>query len=99
MGDFFVYIITNKNRRVLYIGVTKDVERRLWEHREKHVPGFSARYNLAHLLHLESFPDAVSAIAREKQLKAWRREKKVRLIESINPRWLDLSDSWYDHRK
>ena len=69
MGDFFVYIITNKNRRVLYIGVTNDVERRVWEHREKQVPDFSARYNLAHLLHLESFPDAVSAIAREKQLK------------------------------
>ena len=99
MRDFFVYIITNKNRRVLYIGVTNDIERRLREHREKQVPGFSARYNLTRLLYVESFPDAMSAIAREKQLKGWRREKKVRLIKSINPRWLDLSDTWYDHPK
>jgi putative endonuclease len=97
--DFFVYIITNKNRRVLYVGVTNDMERRLWEHRAKEVPGFSARYNLSTLLYVETFPDAASAIAREKQLKGWRREKKLKLIQSVNPRWLDLSDSWNDFRK
>jgi putative endonuclease len=92
--DFYVYILTNKNRKVLYIGVTNDLQRRLCEHRAKQVTGFSARYSLVHLLHVEPYPDPLSAIAREKQLKGWRREKKVRLIEERNPRWRDLSADW-----
>jgi putative endonuclease len=91
MPECFVYILTNKNRSTLYIGVTNDLARRVWEHREKAVPGFSADYSLAVLLYYEVFPDAPSAIAREKQLKGWRREKKVGLIERANPRWRDLS--------
>ena len=90
MPECFVYILTNKNRSTLYIGVTNDLARRVWEHREKAVPGFSADYSLAVLLYYEVFPDALSAIAREKQLKGWRREKKVGLIERVNPRWRDL---------
>jgi putative endonuclease len=99
MRDFFVYILTNRNRKVLYIGVTNDMERRLAEHRAKEVPGFSERYNLTALLYVETYPDAQSAIAREKQLKGWRREKKVALINTINPAWRDLSADWYEHRK
>ena len=99
MENFFVYIITNKSRSTLYIGVTNNLERRLWEHRTKQVNGFSADYNLMYLLYHETYPDPQSAIAREKQLKGWRREKKVKLIEKINPRWMDLSESWFDDRK
>ena len=90
MPDCFVYIITNKNRSTLYIGVTNDLARRVWEHRNKTLPGFSADYALSVLLYHETFPSAPSAIAREKQLKGWRREKKVALIERVNPRWRDL---------
>jgi putative endonuclease len=97
--NFFVYIITNKHRTVLYIGITNDIERRLWEHRERLIPGFAARYQCIHLLRVENYPDARSAIAREKQLKDWRREKKDRLIASENPRWFDISDAWNHHRK
>lgn len=95
MTDYYVYIITNKNRSTLYIGVTNNLERRLWEHRNKAVPGFSADYSLCHLLYLESFREPRAAIEREKQLKGWRREKKVKLIETMNPRWEDLSAGWF----
>jgi putative endonuclease len=91
MPDCFVYIITNKNRSTLYIVVTNDLARRMGEHRSKEVRGFSADYSLSILLYYETYPDAPSAIAREKQLKGWRREKKVKLIEQVNPRWMDLS--------
>jgi putative endonuclease len=91
MPDCFVYIITNKNRSTLYIGVTNDLVRRMAEHRSKETRGFSADYALSILLYHETYPDAASAIAREKQLKGWRRNKKVNLIERMNPRWMDLS--------
>jgi putative endonuclease len=91
MPDCFVYIITNKNRSTLYIGVTNDLARRISEHRSKEVKGFSADYSLSILLYHETHPDARSAIAREKQLKRWRREKKIALIERVNPRWIDLT--------
>ena len=91
MCDCFVYIITNKNRSTLYIGVTNDLARRIFEHRSKAVKGFSADYSLSILLYHETYPDARAAIAREKQLKGWRREKKVALIERVNPRWVDLT--------
>ena len=91
MPECFVYIITNKNRSTLSIGVTNDLARRIWEHRNKALPGFSANYSLSILLYHETYPDAGSAIAREKQIKGWRREKKVGLIERVNPRWRDLS--------
>lgn len=96
MGDYFVYILTNKNRSTLYIGVTNDLVRRVWEHRNKALPGFTADYSLNVLLYHETFPEPRSAIVREKQLKGWRREKKVNLIQSLNPRWADLSEGWFD---
>jgi len=90
-----LYIATNLSR-TLYIGVTNDLERRVWEHKQKVGSGFAARYNVTQLAYYEEFVDIRDAIAREKQLKRWRREKKVWLIERENPEWRDLSEDWYD---
>ena len=97
---FFVYILTNGPRHhVLYIGITGNLVRRVFQHRNKLIPGFTSRYNLTRLVHYEMFfyPDA--AIAREKQLKEWLRRRKIELIESMNPHWHDLAESWYDTYK
>jgi putative endonuclease len=91
----YVYIATNKSR-TLYIGVTNDLERRMWEHRQKLGSKFAAKYNINRLAYYEAFDDIREAIAREKQLKRWRREKKVWLIERENPDWKDLSAEWCD---
>jgi putative endonuclease len=80
--------------RVLYTGVTNDIQRRVTQHREKQVPGFSARYNVRELVYFEPFGDIRLAIAREKQIKGWLRVKKIALIESLNPSWRDLSAEW-----
>ena len=95
MKTMYVYILTNKKDGVLYIGVTNDIVRRVAEHKQKVFPGFSSRYNLRRLVHIEVFEDPDSAINREKQLKGWLRAKKIRLIEKENPDWRDLSDGWY----
>jgi putative endonuclease len=86
----YVYIITNKPKGTLYIGVTNNLIRRIDEHRRKVGSEFAAKYNLTRLVHFETFLDIREAIAREKQLKGWRREKKVALIEEDNPLWEDL---------
>ena len=94
---FFVYIMTNGPKTaVLYTGITGDLRRRVWQHKNKLVPGFTSRYNLTQLVYYERFiyPDA--AIAREKEIKGWRRNKKLRLIESMNPNWDDLACNWQD---
>jgi putative endonuclease len=91
----YVYILTNVSR-TLYIGVTNDLERRMAEHRRKMSPGFTRAYNVTLLVHVEPFTSASDAIAREKQLKRWSREKKVRLIESENPAWRDLAADWFE---
>jgi putative endonuclease len=93
MRNYFVYIITNKNDSVLYIGVTGDLVRRLYEHRQKSVNGFSSAYNLNKLVFFESTNDVYSALEREKQLKKWSRTKKEWLIETINPHWRDMSEN------
>ena len=93
--QYYVYILTN-GARTLYVGVTNDLVRRIYEHKHKLVPGFSNKYNVTWLAYYEVAADIRSAIAREKQLKAWRRSKKVVLIESFNPQWKDLSLGWYD---
>ncbi|MGC1675995.1 MAG: GIY-YIG nuclease family protein [Candidatus Binataceae bacterium] len=80
--------------RVLYIGVTNDLQRRVWEHKSRAEPGFTNRYHLNRLVYFEHYDDAVTAIAREKQLKGWRRGRKIVLIESLNPKWSDLSRDW-----
>ncbi len=79
---------------VLYIGVTNDLARRVFEHQQKLIPGFTGKYRVVRLVHFESFGDIREAIAREKQLKGWRRQKKIALIESANLTWRDLSAEW-----
>jgi putative endonuclease len=88
---YCVYILASRSRN-LYTGVTNDLERRLSEHRQELVLGFTSRYRIFRLVHCEPFGDIRAAIAREKEIKAWRREKRVRLIERDNPLWLDLSE-------
>jgi putative endonuclease len=90
---YYVYILASKSRR-LYIGVTNDLPRRLWEHKNKVVEGFTMQYNIDRLVYFEDTTDVKSAIEREKQLKGWRREKKITLIETINAAWEDLSVQW-----
>ena len=92
---FYVYIISNNFRNVLYIGVTRNIERRLYEHKNKLIDGFSKKYNLNVLLFYETTEYPLDAIAREKQLKKWNREKKFNLIKSINPELKDLSEDWW----
>jgi putative endonuclease len=90
MKTYFVYILANHSR-MLYTGVTSDLERRTAEHKAKVMPGFSKKYNLHRLVYFEETNDIRSAIAREKQIKGWLRKKKIALIESVNPTWKDLS--------
>ncbi|HEY6862646.1 MAG TPA: GIY-YIG nuclease family protein [Burkholderiales bacterium] len=93
-GRYFVYILASKSRK-LYVGVTNDLERRLFEHKHKLADGFTKQYHVDRLVHFEETTDVMSAIEREKQIKGWLREKKVALIESENPTWEDLSEAWY----
>jgi len=90
---YYAYILTN-SKRTLYVGVTNNLIRRLYEHRHKLAAGFTEKYNISYLVYYEETTNVSSAIAREKQLKGWRREKKVGLIESLNPQWKDLSLEW-----
>jgi putative endonuclease len=90
MKNYYVYCLSNFNNRVLYIGVTNDLLRRVYEHKHHLVDGFTAKYNVTRLIYFEQTNDAQSAIRREKQLKGWRREKKENLINQFNPGWKDL---------
>jgi putative endonuclease len=87
--------MTNKSG-TLYTGMTNNIEKRVFEHKNKLVRGFTKKYNISRLIHLETFSDAYSAIAREKVIKGWLRKKKIELIESGNPDWKDLTQDWYD---
>ena len=89
------YILSNKANTVVYIGVTGDLMRRLWEHRNDVADEFTKRYHVHKLVYYESTTDAQTAIDREKQLKKWRRAKKNELIESVNPAWKDLAADWF----
>ena len=93
MKNYYVYIMSNVSR-TLYVGVTNDLERRVYEHKHKLSTGFTSKYNLTLLVYFEATPDIRAAIAREKQIKGWLRAKKISLIESANPNWLDLSAEW-----
>ena len=88
----YVYIMTNKNNTVLYTGVTSDLVKRVYEHKNKLADGFTKKYNAVKLVYYEVFDDISEAIRREKQIKGGSRDNKVRLIESMNPRWDDLYD-------
>jgi putative endonuclease len=91
MNEYFVYIVTNKSNKVLYIGVTNNLERRMFEHKNKMINGFTKKYNLTKLVYFQETSDVRSAIEREKQLKNWHRDCKIKLITDFNPEWKDLS--------
>jgi len=80
----------------LYVGMTSNIKKRVYEHKNHLVPGFTDKYDIDRLLYFEKIGDSASAINREKQIKAWKREKKVTLVDSLNPEWIDLSKDWYD---
>ena len=88
---YYVYILTNKNHTVLYTGVTNNIERRIYEHKNKLIEGFTKKYKADILVFCEAFKDINDAISAEKQIKGWKREKKIELIEKENPVWNDLS--------
>ena len=91
---YYVYLLTNWNNKVMYLGVTNNLERRLYEHKNKLVKGFTEKYNVNKLVYFEETQDVTAAIAREKEMKKWRREKKNQLVSRINPSWKDLSSGW-----
>ena len=93
--SYFVYILANWNNKVIYIGVTNNLERRVYEHKNKLVDGFTKKYNINKLVYYEETADVKSAIQREKEIKKWRREKKNRLIESVNPEWNALDEQLF----
>lgn len=93
--QYFVYMMTNTTG-MLYTGVTNDIERRVEEHKQKRIKGFTSRYNMTKLVYVESTDNVMDAIDREKQLKGWLRKKKVELINTLNPTWRDLIEDWND---
>ena len=95
MKQYFVYILTS-NSGTLYTGMTNNLERRVHQHKHKLIEGFTSKYNVNRLVHYETYRDVRDAIDREKQIKSWRRSKKIALIEETNPKWQDLSEGWYE---
>jgi len=93
---YYVYIMTNRRNGTLYTGVTSDLRRRVWQHKNKELPGFSAQYGLGRLVYFEEWRDVSKAIDREKQIKAGSRARKLALIERANPVWNDLAADWFD---
>jgi putative endonuclease len=91
--QYYIYIMTNKNNAVFYTGITNDLRRRVYEHKEKMIEGFTKKYNITKLVYYEIFRDANSAILREKQIKGGSRDKKIELVNSMNAEWRDL---YYD---
>ena len=92
--QYYIYMLSSRNNKVLYVGMTNNLQRRMYEHKHHLVEGFTDKYNVTKLVYFEETSDVNAAIEREKQLKKWRREKKNKLIESMNPNWNDLSDDW-----
>ena len=90
---FYVYLLASKPYGTLYIGTTADLARRVWEHKNKLVPGFTTRYGVDRLVWYEAYENSASALRREKQLKEWKRDWKINLLERDNPHWLDLYPS------
>ncbi|OYY93965.1 MAG: excinuclease ABC subunit C [Hydrogenophilales bacterium 28-61-23] len=90
---YFVYLLTNWNNKVMYVGMTNDLMRRVYEHKTKAVQGFTEKYNVNRLVYFEETSDVHAAISREKEIKKWRREKKDALVIQANPEWRDLSES------
>jgi len=95
MKQYYVYIMTNSSK-TLYTGVTDSLLRRVYEHKNKLIEGFTKKYNIIRLVYYETTCDVRAAIQREKQIKGWLRSKKIALIEAANPEWQDLSEGWYE---
>ncbi len=93
--SYFVYVMQSSSRRALYIGITGNLERRVWEHKHGYFKGFSSAYRVHRLVYFESYDDVAKATGREKQLKGWNRAKKEALITRVNPDWKDLSEEWF----
>ena len=93
--NYYVYLLTNSDNKVMYVGMTNDLERRMHEHKEKTVKGFTEKYNVTKLVYFEQGSEVNVVIAREKEIKKWRREKKNALVERANPDWRDLSDDFF----
>ncbi len=91
---YYVYLLTNWNNRVMYVGITNDLECRIYEHKEKALKGFTQKYNVNKLVCYKQTSDIAAALNREKEIKKWRREKKNRLVENDNPLWRDLSEDF-----
>ena len=89
--EYYVYLVTNHNNKVMYVGMTNNLARRIYEHKNKLVDGFTKKYNISKLVYFEHTNDVLSAIAREKEIKKWRRDKKNKLVGATNPEWKDLS--------
>ena len=94
MKKYYVYILASISG-TLYTGMTNDLERRVWEHKEGETPGFTQKYKAKKLVYFDETTDVQSAIEREKQIKGWLRKKKIELVESMNPKWEDLSRDWF----
>lgn len=94
MNEYYVYILSNFTNTTLYVGVTNDLKRRLFEHKNKMLPGFTEKYNVDKLVYFEKTSDVKSAIQREKNLKKWKRSWKNELIKKFNPTFKDLSEEW-----
>ena len=92
-SQYYIYIMTNKSG-TLYVGMTNDLKRRVYEHKNKMIEGTTKKYNITRLLYFETFNDVLSAITVEKKIKGWLRKKKIELIETKNPDWKDLSENW-----
>jgi putative endonuclease len=91
----WVYIMSNPWSRVLYVGVTNDIIRRVWEHKQRKQAGFTQKYNVTSLVYVEEHAGPGEAIEREKQIKGWLRSRKLALVESANPEFTDLAEGWY----
>ncbi|MGB6873580.1 MAG: GIY-YIG nuclease family protein [Dehalococcoidia bacterium] len=98
MKQYHIYIMTNSSR-TLYTGVTANLVRRVYEHKNKLIEGFTQKYNITKLVYYEITTDVQVAIQREKQIKGWLRKKKIALIEAANPEWKDLSEGWYEKQE
>ncbi len=93
---YYVYLLASRKHGTLYLGVTNDLVRRVYEHKTKVMEGFTSRYHADVLVYFEETEDVQAATAREKQIKGWARARKIALIELANPRWSDLSEGWFD---
>ena len=98
MKSYYVYILANKGR-MLYTGITSNIEKRIYEHEHHLINGYTKRYNINKLVYFEETNDVNAAIEREKQLKCWLRHKKISLIESVNLEWQDLAETWFQEQK